>query len=57
MQLRNGNFILRILGEKILPEEQKRCRKGRYGTKDQLLIDKGVLKNWRKRQKSGDRLD
>ena len=43
-------------GEKILPEEQKRCRKGRRGTKDQLLIDKA--KDCRKRhKKSGDDLD
>ena len=31
--------------EKILPEEQKRCERGSRGTKDQLLIDKTVLKN------------
>ena len=35
--------------EKILPEEQKGCRRGSRGTKDQLLIDKTVLKNCRKR--------
>ena len=35
--------------EKILPEEQKRCKRGSRGTKDQLLIDKSVLKNCRKR--------
>ena len=28
--------------EKILPEEQKGCRRGSRGTKDQLLIDKTV---------------
>ena len=35
--------------EKILPEEQKGCRKGRRGTKEQLLIDKAILKDCRKR--------
>ena len=35
--------------ERILPEEQKGCRKGRRGTKDQLLIDKAILKDCRKR--------
>ena len=35
--------------ERILPEEQMGCRKGRRGTKDQLLIDKAILKDCRKR--------
>ena len=35
--------------EKILPEEQKGCKKGSRGTKDQLLIDKTVLKDYKKR--------
>ena len=35
--------------EKILPEEQKRCKRGSRGPKDQLLIDKTVLKNCKKR--------
>ena len=30
-------------------EEQKGCRKARRGTKDQLLIDKAILKDCRKR--------
>ena len=38
--------------EEILPEEQKGCRRGSRGTKDQLLIDKTVLKNCRKRHQS-----
>lgn len=33
----------------LLPEEQKGCRKGSKGTKDQLLIDKMVLKDSKKR--------
>ena len=43
--------------EKILPEEQKGCKRGSRGTKDQLLIDKTVLKDCQKRQIHGmDRL-
>ena len=29
----------------LLKDEQKGCRKGSKGTKDQLLIDKAILKN------------
>ena len=35
-----------------LPDEQKGCRKESRGTKDQLLIDKAVLKNCRRRAKN-----
>ena len=35
--------------EKLLPEEQKGCRRGIRGTKDQLLTDKNVLKDCKKR--------
>ena len=35
--------------EKVLPEEQKGCKRGSRGTKDQLLIDKTVLKDCKKR--------
>ena len=38
-----------IAEEKILPEEQKGWKRGSRGTKDQLLIDKVVLKDCRKR--------
>ena len=31
----------------VLPDEQKGCRKGSRGTKDQLLIDKAVLRDAR----------
>ena len=34
--------------EKLLPEEQKGCRRGSRGTKDQLFIDKTVLKDCEK---------
>ena len=33
----------------LLPWEQKGCRKGSRGTKDQLLIDKMIVKNCRRR--------
>ena len=35
--------------EKLLPEEQKGCKRGSRRTKDQLLIDKTVLKDCKKR--------
>ena len=35
--------------EKLLPEEQKGCKRGGRGTKDQLLIDTTVLKDCKKR--------
>ena len=34
----------------ILPEEQKGCRKNSRGTKDQLLIDKTILRDCKRRQ-------
>ena len=33
----------------LLTDEQKGCRKGSRGTKDQLLVDKAMLKNCRRR--------
>ena len=38
-----------LVRERILPEEKKGCRKGRRGTKDQLLTGKSILKDCRKR--------
>ena len=35
--------------EKLLPEEQKGYRRENRGTKDQLLMDKTVLENFKKR--------
>ena len=35
--------------ENLLPNEQKGCKRNSRGTKDQLLIDKTVLKDCRKR--------
>ena len=36
----------------LLPDEQKGCRKRSRGTKDQLLIDREVLKEARRKQRS-----
>ena len=33
----------------LFPQEQKRCRRGSYGCKDQIIINKMILKNWKKR--------
>ena len=38
--------------KKVLPDEQKGCRKDSRGTKDQLLIDKQILKHCKKPQRS-----
>ena len=38
--------------ENVLPDERKGCRKGSRGTKDQLLIDKQILKHGKKHQHS-----
>ena len=35
--------------EKVLPSEQKQCHKVSHRTKDQLLIDKTVLRDCKKR--------
>ena len=42
-----------------LPVEQKGSKKESRGTKDQLLIDKTILRDYRKRQtyKSGNGMD
>ena len=38
--------------ESLLPEERKGCKRKSRGMKDQLLIDKTVLKDCRKRRKN-----
>ena len=38
--------------ENILPEEQKGCRRRSRGTKDQLLIDKAILRDCKRRHKN-----
>ena len=36
--------------DNLLPEERKGCRRKSKGTKDQLLIDKAILRDCRKRK-------
>ena len=36
-------------GKNLLPEEQKGCRRKSRATKDQLIIDKMILKNCKRR--------
>ena len=43
------NMYNHLERENILPSQEKRCRKGSCGTKDQLLIDKMVLRECKKR--------
>ena len=38
--------------EKLLPEEQKGCRKGSKGTNDLLYIDRAVIKEVKSRNKN-----
>ena len=38
--------------EKLLPEEQKGCRKGSRGTNDLLYIDRAVIKEVKSRKKN-----
>ena len=40
-----------LLDNQLLPEEQKRARKELRGTKDQLLIDKTILKEVKRMKK------
>ena len=37
-------------GNDLLPQEQKSCRRNSRVTRDQLLIDKAVMKNCRRRK-------
>ena len=43
------NMYCFMENENLLPEEQKGCRKKSRGAKDELLIDKTILKDCRKR--------
>ena len=38
--------------EKLLSDEQKDCRRQNRGTKDQLMIDKMVMKNCKRRRQT-----
>ena len=46
---RTNNFLD---NNNILPTEQKRCKRGLYGCKDQLLINKMLLENNRSSRKN-----
>ena len=41
-----------LLSNDLLPDEQKGCRKKSRGTKDQLLIDKAILREVRRKKRS-----
>ena len=55
-KLLSGIFVDRVcqhlLDNQFLPEEQKGCRKKSRGTKDQLLIDKSILREVKKLKKN-----
>ena len=55
-KLLSGIFADRVythlLNNQLLPEEQKGCRKNSRGTKDQLIIDKTILKEVKKLKKN-----
>ena len=40
-----------LLANNVLPDEQKGCRRGSRGTKDQLLIDKVILREVRRKKR------
>ena len=44
-----GKMYSYLARQNALPSEQKGCRKGSCATKDQLLIDKTVLRDCKKR--------
>ena len=46
-----GKIYDHLQVNKLLPDEQKGCRKGSRGAKDQLLIDKAVLKEARMKKR------
>ena len=39
-------------GNSILPQEQQGCKRNSYGCKDQLLINKMILENYRKKNRN-----
>ena len=44
-----GILADQVYEQKVLPDKQKGCRRQSRGTKDQLAIDKTVMKNCRRR--------
>ena len=47
-----GQIYVHLDQEKLLPEEQKGCRKGSRGTNDLLYIDRAVIKEVKSRNKN-----
>ena len=46
----NENVYDHLNQQNLLPEEQKGCRRKAIGAKQQLLIEKGVVRNSRRRK-------
>ena len=46
------NRIHHLTSKNMLPMEQKGCKKGSYGCKDQLLINKAILEEAKKKRKN-----
>ena len=48
-----SDSVYKFLDEnEVLPEEQKGCKRNSRGTKDQLLVDKTILADCKKRHKN-----
>ena len=50
MALQLNKLYEHLENQDLLSEEQKGCRRRSRGTKDQLLIDNGVIKNSKRRR-------
>ena len=48
----SANFYTFLGENEMLPEEQKGCRRNSRGTKDQLLVDKTILADCKRRHKN-----
>ena len=49
MEAFDRRYLLTFVQEKILPEEQKSFKRNSRGSKDQLLLDKAVLRDFKRR--------
>ena len=49
MEAFDRRYVLTFVQEKILPEEQKSFKRNSRGSKDQLLLDKAVLRDFKRR--------
>ena len=50
MALQLNKLYEHLENQDLLSEEQKGCRRRSRGTKDQLLVDNGVIKNSKRRR-------